>query len=275
MQFFFSVAVLVLVSNVVFHLWGSLHYISMVSFMDYTDMSWYIGYYFSVIVLAVLFLNDFLLKRTKREYEIFLVIIFAVTQFLFTFSLLRGLSFYLSILAEGVFLYSFGGYIQKYDPFSRLHIFVFFLVIIAVFALIYVSYYNVTLTNIETFNRDQSDKPFVQAVVTHGNQSIMALLIAICLFEIFRRIKLPASKVINFLGASTLMVYLIHDNNFFYSLWNMKDWITDLHDSPLMFLLDLAKWGGATFMAGVLTYVAYLLFGKLLNKSKSIFLKKS
>ena len=84
MQFFFSVAVLVLVSNVVFHLWGSLHYISMVSFMDYTDMSWYIGYYFSVIVLAVLFLNDFLLKRTKREYEIFLVIIFAVTQFLFS-----------------------------------------------------------------------------------------------------------------------------------------------------------------------------------------------
>jgi len=88
-------------------------------------MSWYIGYYFSVIVLAVLFLNDFLLKRTKREYEIFLVIIFAVTQFLFTFSLLRGLSFYLSILAEGGFLYSFGGYIQNMIHFPD-SIFLFF-----------------------------------------------------------------------------------------------------------------------------------------------------
>ena len=54
------------------------------------------------------------------------------------------------------------------------------------------------------------------------------------------------------------MVYLIHDNGFFYSLWNTKDWITLLAYHPGGFVLTLIVWTAGTFGIGFIVYLAYL-----------------
>ena len=103
----------------------------------------------------------------------------------------------------------------------------------------------------------------------------MIIAIAVCLFEIFKRIRIPYCKMINFLGKGTFMVYLIHDDAFFYSLWGRKDWVWELYNTPSQFLIDLVKYGGATFFAGIMVYIAYLLFSKLLEASRWVYIKNN
>lgn len=274
MQLGFAAIILVIASAILFRFDGENHFYSLFSINSFNSMSWYVGYYFFVILIAVLFLNKFLLGCGNQNYAMFLVVIFAITQFGWTGSVLEGIGSGLRTAATGIFLYSLGGYIRIYEPFKRIRTFVFFLIPAAIGALIFISSYNITQTSIENFNLSNSNGTYIQSYMTYGNYSIVAILIGICMFEIFERIKMPQNKVINFLGKATFMVYLIHDNSFFYSLWGLKDWIDDLYNVPWIFLLNLIKWGSATFAVGIIVYVVYLGIGKLYNSFDWIFVKK-
>lgn len=274
LQLLYSIAILTVVSNTVFCMWVGQNFISMENFMSVNGRSWYIGYYFVVILIGALFLNERLMKFDKKNYAIFLIVSFVITQFSWSAGLLNGFSGGLKLLLTGIFLYSLGGFIRKFDPFKNVRIYVYFLIIIILNIFICLSNYNVTMTNAEVFLRDTPDGVFYQSVIGFDNSNFVILTIAVCMFEIFRRIKMPNVKVINFIGAGTFMVYLMHDNGFFYSLWGMKDWITDLHDTPNIFMLDLLKWGAATFAAGLASYIIYLVIGKIFGKIKCIFMKK-
>lgn len=273
-QLVFSIAVLSIVSNVIFHMWGNTSFISMENFESVNGRSWYIGYYFVVILIGALFINEYLLKLDKKGYTIFLTVSFVITQFTWSAGLLNGFSSGLNLLLTGIFLYSLGGFIRKYDSFRNVRLYVYFLIILVLNIFICVSNYNVTMTNIEVFNRDTPDGIFYQSVISYDNSNFIVLVIAVCIFEIFRRIKMPNSRIINFIGAGTFMVYLVHDNKFFYSLWGMKDWIVDIYNTPYRFMLDLLKWGLATFAAGLAVYILYLAIAKVFEKTKWIFYKK-
>jgi hypothetical protein len=272
-QLGFSIVILVIVSNLAFQYFGNVSYISMENFMSFNTRSWYIGFYFFVILLAALFLNNFLLRLEKKQYIIFIVATFAVTQFSWSAELLNGISGDLNLLLTGIFLYSLGGFIRKFDPFSHIRIYVLILIIIVLNVLMYISYYNITMTNIEIFKRDTPDGTFHQSVIGYDKSSLIVIVIGICLFEIFKRIKMPSVKIINFLGSGTFMVYLIHDNSFFYSLWGIKDWITELYNIPILYIADLLLWGIVTFLSGILIYIVYLNFARLFSKIKPIMLK--
>ena len=272
-QLGFAVLVLGAVSNAVFQIRKSGSYISMESLMNFNYTSWYIGYYFFVILIGAVALNEYLQKLEQRNYSVFLITEFSLTQFSWSAGLLNGIGNGLNLLLTGIFLYSFGGYVRMFDPFKKIRIVAFFAVIAVLYVMIYISSYNVTMTNIELFERDNPGGIFKQGLIWHDNSSFLVLAVAICMFEIFKRIRIPNCRIINFIGASTFMVYLIHDNRFFYSLWGLKDWIVDLIKRPWFFLVDLTVWGGATFVAGVLCYVAYLAFMKILGKMKRIVVK--
>ena len=95
------------------------------------------------------------------------------------------------------------------------------------------------------------------------------------MFELFRRIKMPNFKVLNFIGASTFMVYLIHDNEFAYEIWNTQDWITLLYYRPYAFIFKILIWTLITFMIGVTAYILYTYVLKIFTKYKYLFLKSS
>ena len=124
-----------------------------------------------------------------------------------------------------------------------------------VYILIYISNYNITMNNIEQYLYYGSNGEFYQVLPSFENYSIIVIIMGITLFEMFKRIRIPQSTIINYLGSSTFMVYLIHDNDFFYSLWNTQDWITLLYYRPYAFIFKILIWTLITFMIGVAAYI--------------------
>lgn len=266
---------LVVGSTLVYHLAGGDTFIQMMNITTFNSMSWYVGYYFLIILLAYCCLNDYLSKLNQKRYLSFVATLFAITQLSFSIGILEGLAGGLSTLCTGVFLYSLGGYIRKFNPLRNIKSIVFICVIAVVFGLVFWSNYNATMNNIEMYHLNNSTDIFIQSIIGYGNNSIVVILIGLSLFELFRRLNIPNSRVINYIGASTLMTYLIHDNDFFYSIWNTKDWITLLYNNPFSFMMILTKWTVATFAVGIMSYTAYVIIATLCYRHRSVFLKRN
>lgn len=273
LQLGFASIILVLFSTSIYKLNITEKFIQLMDLYSFNSMSWFVGYYFLVILIAYLFLNKYLKKVSKKQYLTFLIIIFALTQFSWSNQIINGFSLELSILVTGIFFYSLGGYINKYNPFNKVKLTSILLIMIIVNLFIFISSYNITSVNIQNFIINPING-FSQTIMTFANNNIIVVILSICIFELFTRIKMPNIKAINYIASGTFMVYLIHDNNFFYSLWGMIDWITILYNNPLKFIVVLFLIGLLTFIFGILIYILYDLITKLCLKYKSLFLKK-
>lgn len=243
----------------------------------FNSMSWYVGYYFLVMLLARLFLNRYLEKLERKQYRLFLFALLCMTQFKWIIKLLNGVTGNLVILVTGVFLYSLGGYIRRYQPFARVRTWAIFGVIAGIYALLFLSTYAGVQDRIQDYYREASTDPFIQYIPNVGDNSIVAILLGLSLFELFRRIKMPCCRGINYLGGATFMIYLFHDNSFFYSLWDKQDWITLLCMHPIGFLLRYGAWTVRTFVYGFIAYLGYRLLCRLCRKAgvQKLFLKSN
>lgn len=243
----------------------------------FNSMSWYVGYYFLVMLLARLFLNRYLEKLERKQYRLFLFALLCMTQFKWIIKLLNGVTGNLVILVTGVFLYSLGGYIRRYQPFARVRTWAIFGVIAGIYALLFLSTYAGVQNRIQDYYREASTDPFIQYIPNVGDNSIVAILLGLSLFELFRRIKMPCCRGINYLGGATFMIYLFHDNSFFYSLWDKQDWITLLCMHPIGFLLRYGIWTVRTFVYGFIAYLGYRLLCRLCRKAgvQRLFLKSN
>ena len=241
----------------------------------FNSMSWYVGYYFLVMLLARLCLNRYLEKLERKQYRLFLFALLCMTQFKWIIKLLNGVTGDLVILVTGVFLYSLGGYIRRYHPFARVRTWAIFGVIFGIYVLLFLSTYAGVQNRIQDYYREASADPFIQYIPNVGDNSIVAILLGLSLFELFRRIKMPCCRVINYLGGATFMIYLFHDNSFFYSLWDRQDWITLLCMHPMGFLLRYGAWTVRTFLYGFIAYLGYRLLCRICRKAgfQRLFLK--
>ena len=182
----------------------------------------------------------------------------------------------------GVFLYALGGYIRKFNPFERIRVWILIAVPIVVYTFIYVSYYNVTQSNIRSYlinaalkeAKGENVDDFIQSIFGFGNYEIVPIVLAVVLFEIFRRIRIPNNKVINMFGAGTFMTYLIHDNGFWYEIWKERNWIKTLYNTPLVFCWKLIKWSSFIFAVGIATYMAYIGIAKICEKCRGLAIKE-
>ena len=243
----------------------------------FNSMSWYVGYYFLVMLLARLCLNRYLEKLERKQYRLFLFALLCMTQFKWIIKLLNGVTGNLVILVTGVFLYSLGGYIRRYQPFARVRTWAIFGVIAGIYALLFLSTYAGVQDRIQDYYREASTDPFIQYIPNVGDNSIVAILLGLSLFELFRRLKMPCCRGINYLGGATFMIYLFHDNSFFYSLWDKQDWITLLCMHPMGFLLRYGAWTVRTFVYGLIAYLGYRLLCRLCRKAgvQKLFLKSN
>lgn len=69
------------------------------------------------------------------------------------------------------------------------------------------------------------------------------------------------------------MVYLIHDNDFFYNIWDKQDWISLLNKSVTEFTIKLFYYTLATFFVGCMAYIVYLILQKLGKSCQNIFIR--
>lgn len=232
----------------------------------FNSLAWYIGYYFLIILTGKLFLNNYLAKLNKTQYIEFLFIIFSLIEFTWTGTFLDNLIPGLRLLCTGIFLYSIGGYIKKYNPFNKIKISVIILYIVLVICVIYFSAYNIRVINIEEFI-NSGEKEYIQVIPRFDNWDFLVLTASVMIFELFRRMKPFHNKIINFLGGATLMIYIIHDNPFFYALWMRVDWIYYWYNNTFQFLLNVLLWVAITFSIGLIVYVAYVITNKMLAKT--------
>ncbi len=224
----------------------------------FNSFSWFAGYYIFTIICAALFINKLAGKLSQQQYLTVLLALFAFISHDWLGSLLSDLSNNLRVGATGVFLYMLGGYIKKYDPFAKLRATSLIALIVLTFGFVWISYYNKTMSNINTYHIYGQQGTFIQSMTSYTDYSIVCLLLGICLFEIGRRIRIPSSKVINFVSKSTFMIYLLHDNNFFREIWKERDWITLYYNDLPGFCSKLVLTVGATFAIGFFFYLLYL-----------------
>ena len=234
-----------------------------------TSMAWFVGYYFLIMLTAKLFLNKYLCNLEKKKYQAFLMIALAVVLFGFTGRMVDSLATGLRTYGVGDFIYALGGYVQKYDPFEKIRVWALAALLLAANALILITGYNAVKQRVES-----GGATFAQPFPGYENYSLVTVVLGVVVFELFKRLKMPNLRVINFCGGSTLVIYLLHDNSLFYSLWAKINWPKYLYLQPARFVLLLAAVALATFAVGVLAYVLYLGLGKLFKRCSWLFLKK-
>lgn len=241
----------------------------------FNSSSWFVGYYFLVILFGALFLNKYLKNLSRESYLTLLLALLAVISFSWSRSVVDNIAGGFATLILGTFLYSLGGYIKKYNPFENIHAWVLLVSILLVYIFIWVSEYNNMNLRIDEYLKNGSTNEFIHTVIGFGNHSIVVIALSILIFELFRRIPVFHSKIINYASSATFMAYLLHDNSLFYQRWNKKDWIILLMNSPFEYLLHFAKWTFAVFFLGVAVYSTYLFLKVLLSKYKHIFIKNN
>jgi len=240
----------------------------------FNNMSWFVGYYFSIILISELFLNRFLGKASKEMYLAFLLILFSLTQFKWTGILLDTVASGFRSYLTGIFLFSFGGFIRKYDPLSKVRLPCFLAVILIGFYFIFLSSRNQVLTPYSNFIGNPDISVFSFGITNFPEYNILIILFGVSLFELFRRIKLVSIKAINYLSSATFMVYLIHDNAFFYSIWITQNWAPLLAEDLVGFFTKLCIWVFAVFVVGVLSYLVFEAVSKLCKKFAWVILRE-
>lgn len=245
----------------------------------FNKMSWFVGYYFIIMLLAFCFLNRFLASLDRKKHLGFLFTILAISQLGWSGSLLDDLAKGLRTVIIGIFLYALGGYIKKNNPFEKIRRYVLVLIIVLTNCLIGISYHNTVMGKIQTYYYNQATTgmtatDFTQSIPKFDNYSIVVVIIGVCIFELFRRLRLPELKVLNAIAQGTFMIYLLHDNGFAYSIWQTQDWITLLYNDFWGFVIKLGIWTGAVFVIGLAAYGIFLLITRVLKKSRWLFIKE-
>ena len=276
LQLGFAVLMLCVASSIIYEVTNTLH-LKVINVTTFNNSAWFVGYYFVIIVMAKLFLNSFLEKLDRKKYLMFLMVTFSLIQFKWSRELISNISNDIDkglvVLCTGIFLYSLGGYIRKYNPFEKIKTWVVVAVIICICLLICSIFYADTANEIRAYD-ESSGETFYQTIHTFENYSFVPISLGLALFELFRRIKTPYSKIVNFLGASTFTVYLLHDNKFFYTIWDIQDWMTLLYNSPILFALKLLGFTLGTFALGIIVYSLFLAIEKLAKRIAPAFIKK-
>lgn len=273
-QILFASLILVLASFV-YYKFGDISFRGLVSFDIFNSEWWFVGYYIAIIIIGELFLNKFLSKLSKKEYITFLLALFAIVSLKHPGDAIQQISNNIRSICAGLLIYSFGGYIKKYKPFKNIKSIIFIILIVLTLGEIILSYHNYTITNINDALFNQTDN-YIQTLFHFNRYSIESLIIGTCFFELFRRINIKKNKIINFVAASTFMIYLIHETNFIWQLYMKIDWVSLYYYSMPKFFGTFFIIVFALFVIGLIAYIIFIYLIKLFESKtfKKIIYKK-
>lgn len=225
----------------------------------FTDSWWFVGCYFLLIVMAKLFLNRRFQEMTENQCAECLIIIFGLFSIGWIRGILNSVHEELSMVPVAVFCYVLGGCVRKYNWFSSVRSWIFAATIVAAEIFVWSGQLGNMRLSLEGCLRDGATDKFAWSLVTYpkAGASIVILVIAVSLFELFRRIPFFYSKSINFLGSATFMMYLVHENNFARSVYRSRNWAVLLKESKADFLVWMVVYTIGIAAAGLLFYAIY------------------
>ena len=236
---------------------------------------WFVGYYFIVITIGAIFLNERICQRSKESYVIILTVLFALFSFSWSGDVIDNFKG-LRMLCAGVFCYLWGGYCKRYNPLERVKLITFILLIAVVYVIIWISYYNAVHVNLVYFHHVDQGGTFIQPAGTsaYPDYGIVPISLSIIIFELFRRIKIRPNAVINYISSASFMVYLVHDNEFIRNYWAFKeDLAALLYKSPVQFCIKIGIRALLTYAVGVAAFSIYRGLMRLAKRYTHIFIK--
>ena len=192
-------------------------------------MSWFAHSYLILFLLSP-FINKLLLSAKKKWLQWFLFLGVLLWYLLPTVSGLVGESVHVgkSTTIQFIFVYVVGAYIRLYG--ERIHISHGFWKAMALYvgivALDTLCYWLGLLS--------LDEEPWAFSYFGDINSPV-ALAASVCLFLAFKQFKIPHSKLINGIAATTFGIYLIHDNNLLrYFIWQDLLHVSGWYDSPFL-----------------------------------------
>ena len=238
-----------------------------ITFLNINSSSWFLGYYVGIVMLAKFVLNKWLTKATGRQFLMLIVCTASLISFNFFINLFNGItgSDHILRMITGVFFYMVGGYIRIYDPMKNIKSIAIIAVIAITYIFLFFSFYNNTMSNITKF-KNEINTSFSQSLLDVGNASIFVVVIAIAVFELFKRINIGNIKIINFISSAVLMIYIVHVNEFMYSFYRLVNWTSLLYSSPIKALFVILIFGCIVFIFGFVVYLLYMLTSKIISK---------
>ncbi|MBO6164402.1 MAG: hypothetical protein J6N77_05045 [Lachnospiraceae bacterium] len=239
--------------------------VAFINLKAFSGSFWFAGYYCLILLVAACFLNRMISRYNRIQFKSFLIVILASFSFYWSGALIDSLASGMRTLFAGIFLYAMGGYIRKYSPFERLRTWFVVILIPLIYLVIMISYHNVVMSEVMEYQISGGRGEFIQVVPGFVNYEIVPLVLGILIFELFRRMRIPRSAVINYISSGVFMIYLLHDNPFVYGIWKETDWITVLYQEPGRYLLILSEWTLVVFGLGFAGYLFYRGLIRLLN----------
>ncbi len=248
--------------------------ITTLSITEFNYMNWFVGYYFIVVVISCLFINSYLNVLDRASYRNILLIWLGLFSFMWSGKVLDSIGDGLRTIICGLFMFALGGYIKKYNPFNKIRTFTIMSIIMITYGLIILSYINNVNQSINEYVSGNMTESFSQPFIFFDNYGIIPVILAVSIFELFRRLELKNSRIINYLGSGTFMVYLIHDNEFWWNIWKGNDWISLLSDSSISYCMLIVLWALLMFAIGILVYFLYIGASHIGIKCKAFFVKQ-
>jgi hypothetical protein len=228
-----------------------------VGIFDINSFAWYFGYYFTIILIAQLFLNKRLAALSQGQYLACLACAGGLVTFAFPLGILRNLlsnsNDGLARVAMGVFLYMAGGFLKRRNPFKNVRAIAVLAIMAAAYGFLLISFYNATMSNVAKLEVG-AIKAFAQSIQAPGNLSAFTVIVSVAVFELFSRLKTGCSKSVNHIASATMMVYILHNHEFMYSFYRMINWPETLRDSIARTVLMLAGITFAVFAYGFCVY---------------------
>ena len=221
---------------------------------------WFAGFYFLIVTAGALWLNKAVNRLSEEAYLTLILGLFALLSFQFSGTLFDNISPGLRVFLAGLLGYLWGGFCRRFDPLKRVRLWALFGLIVLLFAVIGISYYNGVMSHISSYYDSGTNSPYRQPAYlsAYPEYGIIPLSLSVLIFELFRRIRIGSNRIINFLAAASFMVYLIHDNPLVREYWcYADDWVGLLSNDPLLFTAKLAGRALLVYLMGVLVYLLY------------------
>ena len=228
---------------------------------------WFVGYYILVIFIAEFSLNKLAKRINKKDYLTILLVLFSIVSLGFTRTILSSFAKDFDIVISGIFMYLLGGFIKKFNPFKMIKVYVIILILIFNYIFIIVSYCNFTLSNVHQVLIDQGSD-FVQVEYAfYGNYQLSGFISAICLFELFSRIRINQINFLNYVASATFMMYLFHENSLIWGLLLQIKWNEILFNRNYFGFLGYILALIILYMIiGVMVFALYRFFEWLLTR---------
>lgn len=233
---------------------------------------WFIGDYMLVMAVAYTFLNKILSNCNQKQYAAIVFGILAIDSFQFSGEMLGSLASGVREFVIGVFFFVCGGYIKKFNPFSEFRAYAFVVVIVICNLVRIIGQYSISVMNIESYAVKGED--FQLPYLYTSQYEITVVIIAVCLFELFKRIKMPNVRTINFIAKASLVTYMGTENDLVRGFYEKLDWGNVLAQGKLAYIMMWSKWIMILFCLGFVEYLGYELLILIFSKVNCIFLKK-